>query len=249
MVFIAVTTIPIISFLRSWVLKSDDFGWRAALVLLFPLLLLASELIVEWRTTDLITDSSADRSRLNATTPQAIRSMASLTLAIGVISTVSQALLLRLDLPMMEAEDRTAHRPYAGNLSHNAYISSIGFANLDASIPTSAVVQANPQSLNPFRVNIDIMEIKHQTAIVVDRPWCGSELGGDPSGCPTIAVAIDALFNGADADQARTTCREFGIQYLVARIYDPAWQDKQSWVWKLNPVVANEEFRALDCRQ
>jgi len=64
-----------------------------------------------------------------------------------------------------------------------------------------------------------------------------------------MAARIDALFSGANAEQARATCREFGIHYLVARIYDPAWQDKQSWVWKLDPIVANEEFRALDCRE
>jgi hypothetical protein len=64
-----------------------------------------------------------------------------------------------------------------------------------------------------------------------------------------MAAAVDSLFNSASADQARATCREFGIQYLVARVYDPAWKDKTSWVWTLSPVVSDDEFRALDCRQ
>jgi hypothetical protein len=46
----------------------------------------------------------------------------------------------------------------------------------------------------------------------------------------------------------RTTCRTHHIDYLVTRIYDPAWQEKQSWVWTLNPAVADPESRALDCR-
>jgi hypothetical protein len=73
-------------------------------------------------------------------------------------------------------------------------------------------------------------------------------LGGDPTGCLAMASAIDALYNGADADQARATCRQYGIQYLVARSHDPAWNNRQSWVWTLTPVVSDDEFRALDCR-
>ena len=81
-----------------------------------------------------------------------------------------------------------------------------------------------------------------------DGGACGAEFGGDVSGCPIIAAAIDALYRGATADQARDTCHQFGIQYLIARIYDPAWKDKNSWVWTLKPVVSDEEFRALDCK-
>ncbi len=124
----------------------------------------------------------------------------------------------------------------------------MGFAKLDAAIPNGAVVQSNPQLVNPFRVHDDIMEIGHQTAITVTA-MVRFRTGGRRFGVFGHGYRIRCPFKGADAQQARATCREFGIQYLVARIYDPAWQDKESWVWKLNPVVANEEFRALDCRK
>ena len=48
--------------------------------------------------------------------------------------------------------------------------------------------------------------------------------------------------------QARSTCRQDGIQYLVAYIKDPAWKDPQSWVWTLPSVDARPEFRTIDCR-
>jgi hypothetical protein len=64
-----------------------------------------------------------------------------------------------------------------------------------------------------------------------------------------MAATIDPLFSGATAEQARTACRQYGIQYLVATMYDPVWMDKSGWVWTLRPVVSDEEFRALDCRQ
>jgi hypothetical protein len=147
LVVIAVAALLMISVLGSSVLKSNDFGWRASLLLQFPLLLMGSEVVTSWRLAD-------------------------------------------------------------GNL----------------------------------------LGIDHQTAIAGDQSYCGAELGGDPSGCPAMAAAIDALFQGTSADQARATCRQYGIQYLVTRVYDPAWKDANGWVWTLKPVVSDAEFRALDCR-
>ncbi len=96
---------------------------------------------------------------------------------------------------------------------------------------------------------VNLLGIDHQSAIMSDEGSCGSDLGGDPAGCPIMAKAVDALYNGSSAEQARATCRQFGIQYLVVRVYDPVWKNKSSWVWTLNPVVADTDFRALDCRQ
>ena len=59
-----------------------------------------------------------------------------------------------------------------------------------------------------------------------------------------MAASIDSLYKQATAVQARATCRQFGIQYLVANMYDQAWNDKQGWVWTLGPVVSDVEFRA-----
>jgi hypothetical protein len=64
-----------------------------------------------------------------------------------------------------------------------------------------------------------------------------------------MSADIDAVYKKATPQQARAVCRQYGIQYLVSNIYDPAWQDKQGWVWTLNPVASDPEFRALDCRQ
>jgi hypothetical protein len=63
-----------------------------------------------------------------------------------------------------------------------------------------------------------------------------------------MSAALGALFNGTTADEARNTCRQFGIQYLVVTRYQPAWNDRGGWVWALPPVVSDEDFRALDCR-
>ena len=62
-----------------------------------------------------------------------------------------------------------------------------------------------------------------------------------------MASAVDRVFRGSTADEAGLVCREFGIGYLVATAYDPAWQRKDGWVWQLPAVVAQPEFRAVRC--
>jgi hypothetical protein len=240
LVFIAVAILPVISFIRSGVLSSNDFGWRAALILQFPLLLLASDLLMDWK--------PEVRTGAAPTSPafQFLRSAATLTMIIGILSTASQALVIRFDLPILEAGFR-ARNSQAGIISHNAYISYLGYDKLARSIPDDSIVQFNPG--HPWAVwkSIDVTNVDHQLAIVSDQPWCGSELGGNPAGCPGMIATIDPLFRGGTAEQARAVCRQYGIQYLIAKVYDPAWSDINSWVWTLKPAVADPEFRALDC--
>ena len=63
-----------------------------------------------------------------------------------------------------------------------------------------------------------------------------------------MSSVLDTIYNNASAEQARTTCDKYGIQYLVVRVYDPAWRDRKSWVWTLKPVVSDDDFRSLDCK-
>jgi hypothetical protein len=248
LVLIVVATLGPASFVRSTVLGSNDFGWRSVLLLQFPLLLLASELLSGWRFADGKCGMQTDGARLPYNSPQWLRSIASIALVIGVVGTPCQALMLRFAFPLAAAAERSSDSHAFVDLSHNAYISSVGYAKLDASISHDAIVQFSPNHQNPFGVAADMFGIDHQAAIISDEPWRGSELGGDPAGCPAMASAIDALYTGASAEQARATCRQYSIQYLLVRIYDPAWKDRQSWVWTLTPVVPDQEFRVLDCR-
>jgi hypothetical protein len=251
LVFIAVATLILISLVRSGVLTINDFGLRAALLMQFPLLLLGSEVITagslkKQQSVENRNDgASIALTGLPLNIPRWLQWTATLALVFGVIGTTYQALQLRFVLLLDEA----VHDQQAAGLSHFAYISSVGYAHLDTSIPYDAVVQFDPVAHQmPFWNIMDLAGVNHQAAIIGDQKGCGSEFGGDPSGCKTMGADIDALYRTATAEQARTVCRQYGIQYLVARPYDPAWNDKSSWVWTLNPVVADQEFRALDCR-
>jgi len=253
LVVLIIATLPVMSFIRSGVLSVNDFGIHAAMFLQFPLLLLASELLMGWR----LQKENPSDPNLARSLPQPavgwLRSLAVLAIACGVIGTGYRVLVMRLLLPISEAQAKAARGRAAADLSHiaelshKAFFSYSGYEHLDAAIPTDAVVQFNAGDPWIFWKNVDLVNVNHQVAIAANALWCGSELGGDPSGCPAMSSAIGALFEGATADQARSTCRAYGIQYLVANIYDPAWQDKRSWVWNLSPVVADPEFRALSC--
>ena len=242
---IALATLPVITFVRSWVLNSNDFGWRAAAILQFPLLLLASGLVADWEEA---TKHRGTEAACQPAAPHWLRTICSLALALGMVGTVCQGLIIRYSLPFGEKNLRARHAtPDPGMFTHDPYISAIGYARLNALIPRDAVVQFNPY--HPYKIAevTDVMYVGHQSVITSDQPGCGSELGGDPSGCTPMAAILDRLYAASSAEQARAACHQLGIQYLVARIYDPAWYNKQSWVWTLPTVVADPEFRALDC--
>ncbi len=247
LVFIAAATLPVITFIRSGALDFNDFGFRGALLLQFSLLLLASDIVICWRFTERQGKPSTDSAAFPYVIPGWLRSIAALSLVIGVTSLLFQAFWSRFVTSFAEWRESGTYDPNTRSFSHNAYISSLGYAQLDATISPSAVVQFNPKTREPFWIAADQIGVNHQIAILSDQPWCGSELGGDPRGCPEMAAAIDATFDGETADQASATCRRYGIQYLIVRIYDPAWKDKNGWVWTLKPVVSDNEFRALDC--
>jgi hypothetical protein len=249
LVFIAVSMLLISSFIRSNVLDINDFGVRSALFLQFATLLMVSEILIKWKAGGSQVGDSHAATGLRHKSAPALRLMVRFAIVIGVITTIHQAIIFRFTIPIALAVThmRPGNDPVAANISHNAYISAVGYAQLDATIPRDAIVQPNPFSPNVFWSDVDDLNIDRQRAITSDQPWCGAELGGEPSGCKPMAAAIDSLFNGASGDQARTTCQAYKISNLVSRIYDPAWQDKHSWVWTLNPVVSNPEFRALDC--
>ena len=243
LVFIAIATVPVISFLRSAVLQTNDFGWRAAMILQFPLLLLASGWLMNLKSAD---TGSAQQD--HHASQRRIPVFASLALAVGVISTISQALLLRFDYPLLENAYRATKGWQPGTISHNAYISYLGYKLLDARIPKGAVVQFNPANGRSVWTSFDQVNVNHPIAIAYDQLWCGSELGGNPAGCAAMIAAIDPLYLDAPAEQAHTVCRKYGIQFLVAKVYDPVWRHGSSWVWNLASVVNEPEFRVLDCR-
>ncbi|HWT65799.1 MAG TPA: hypothetical protein VN151_06760, partial [Terracidiphilus sp.] len=73
LVFLALAALPAMTFLRSSVLTVNDFGWRAALLMQFPLLLLASEVLTGWRMEDAKRTDELEATALPRKTPRWLR--------------------------------------------------------------------------------------------------------------------------------------------------------------------------------
>jgi hypothetical protein len=230
---IAVTALVFISGIRSWVLATNDFGWRAALFVQFPLVLLASELFAK---------SGPEDPAQRRATPGWLRMTALTTLWAGLAGTACQALALRFYMPFAAGHD-AATRQWV----HEAWVARRGYAELQREVPADAVVQYNPRAVGLFGIQENLLDVDHPTAMFSDRFACGSLWGGDPAGCPAMSAALEALFAGATADQTRAACERYGIDVLIARSDDAAWKDRGGWVWTLPPVVNDAEFRALRC--
>jgi hypothetical protein len=249
LVFFSVVTIPITTFIRSSVITFNDFGVHSALFLQFPMLLLVSDMLMKWRAAQNVPNDRMPKCNgASKPTPGWIRSVVTFAILLGGVTSFYKALTYRFLMPIVEWSSRASKDPSATGLSHKAYISYIGYAHLDPLIPGNAVIQFNPKNPSVFWKVTDLANVNRQVAIVDAQPWCGSELGGDPSGCPGMIAAIPPLFRGASADDAVRTCRQYGIQYLVADVYDPVWKSPDGWVWRLPPIVRDPEFRVLDCR-
>jgi len=106
-------------------------------------------------------------------------------------------------------------------------------------MPTRAIVQSNligPKPL-PYIDLANMMYTQHAMASNVGVD-CGAVFGGDPAPCSGMQQAIHKLFAlpAPSAVEAVEQCRLFGIDYLVVTKFDPAWQDRQGWVWTLQAV-------------
>lgn len=243
LVFLALAAVPAMTFVRSSVLTVNDFGWRSALLAQFPLLLLASEALTLWKRGDMGETAGAWRG-----TPRWVRAGVGLALVIGLFGTVAQAVSLRFAVPLAEAVTNSPEGWAVHEIPHNTYVEASGYTALERAVQLDAVVQFNPWHPNSYWIAADMVGVDRQAAIGNDQPWCGSELGGDPSGCVAMAQAIDEVFRGSSAEKARAVCRLYGIDYLVVTAYDLAWKHGDSWVWALPPVVSQPEFRAVQCR-
>ena len=177
-----------------------------------------------------------------------LRHIAALAIVFGVSSTAYKAFIMRFTLPIVEANVPAALNWQFPELSHKAYIAHEGYAALDAAIPHDAVIQFNPASTNPWWTSPDYSRGTSPDCYGERPPWCGSELGGDPAGCPAIIAAVHSLYSDASARRpapfaASTACSISSHMSMTRHGRIP-----QSWVWTLPQVVAQPKFRALNCR-
>jgi hypothetical protein len=53
--------------------------------------------------------------------------------------------------------------------------------------------------------------------------------------------------SSAESAGLDSVCRVYGIKVMLVDDSDPVWKDRDSWVWKREPLLANDYVRAFRC--
>ena len=235
-VSLAVTTL-----LRSRTIWSNDLGLRAILPAQFVLLLWSVPVVYDRFT-------SRDRPRLASDTGLPMRSaMIVLLLTLGVAGTIYQVSMLRFYAVLADTgklADVPSWLPEPHKIGTTTYALRQAYDSLDATLPTSAVVQDNLAS--PLYVP-RLLYSTHQS--VAGVPGCGTVFGGSPFRCVPLQARLVRLFqNNEDGESADDTCDALSINVLISNAEDPVWRTtRDSWVWTRTPVYSNNLVRAFYC--
>jgi hypothetical protein len=156
--------------------------------------------------------------------------------------------MLRVYVPLHVA----ARMPGFAGLPESAFAARTAYAEAALMIPPTAIVQ--PNLIDPGNYFYVANMLYAQRAMASDAAVdCGAVFGGDPFECGPTQQAIRALFvrPSVTAEQARSTCRSLGIDFLAASSSDPAWTDRAGWVWTLPDAVPQTQqspsFRIVSC--
>jgi hypothetical protein len=245
-IYLAVCGLVMVTFVRSSVISNNDFGYRAALLLQFFLLLLGMRLVWSWW-------FGGEEALVQPT--RARRRLLAGLMALGVAGTVYQAVMLRAFLPIEEAHAGSGFQ----ELPSDAYQARAAFAELNRVAQRSAVVQFNavdPTSdphgdvVPPYQFYTRALLMDSGRQVLNAEPECAVEFGGDAGPCAAIRAATARLYGAGapTAAWAKEYCGRFGVGYLAVSHLDPAWGDTQGWVWGLPVVAAEPGFRIVRCR-
>jgi hypothetical protein len=228
---IAVTSVLICTFLRSSVITNNDLGWRGLLVAQFILLIWAAELWDE-----------------GFFTTHARTGLIAAFLLFGVAGTAYEITMVRFYTLISDdfAVPRDAWFPADHHLGERTYAMRALYQELQQKLPPQAVLQHNPN-----QVLGDVFHglyADRQTA--VETPGCGVVFGGDLSLCNAVMPSISNIFEkpeGLDWPRVEGLCRDLSINAMVVKDTDKVWADQHSWVWKEQPLAANQHARAFLC--
>jgi hypothetical protein len=233
------TSFLIGSFLRSTTMTSNDLGWRCFLQAQLVLLLWGAVVIDDWWC-----GRRVETRRRNLTA-----AFAGILLALGLIGTVYQVAMLRA-YPILADVGKVDSRSYYWldrdrRLGERTLALRSVYDSLGARLPPDAIVQYNP---NASEFISHQLYSGHNAAMGLQ--YCGVVFGGDVSGCEGRMKSVAPLFNTpsrSESDDLDRVCREYNIKIMLVDDRDPVWNDRQSWVWSRNPLIANEYVRAFAC--
>ncbi len=238
----AATSVLICTFLRSGVIGANDLGWRGFMVAQFILLLWAAEM---WDEGLLATSSPRCQTVIFGNDR---RGLLIALLVLGVAGSIYEVCMFRF-FPLIS--DHLVMRPWNflapdQRLGERTYALRQVYEGLKKKLPEHAIVQHNPKAV-PGDMFYGLYADRQAVA---ETSECGVVFGGDPALCPGVVSLLDDLFEKPGAvEPARVDaiCGELSIDALVAKDTDKVWADKNSWVWKKQPILENQRARAFLC--
>jgi hypothetical protein len=227
----------VITFVRSAVITNNDLAFRSAMIIQFILLLWAAEFFDSWF-------FLPHRDWLHQ--GRGMRFVVHSTLILGIVAAVYGLTILRTyayldDRGMISSPVDWLPAPHEVGTGIMEIRSA--YDQLGTVLPVRSIAQYNPMREDYLPL------LEYDSFQSVDAfPNCGTEFGGDTGRCPPVQDAIAGLFNQPGEANIDELCSRLSIDVLVARKTDPAWRDRNSWVWKNAPIVANSYIRAFRCR-
>jgi hypothetical protein len=215
-------SVVVCTFVRSN-LQNNDLGWRCFMYAQMVLLLWGIDFVVNgwltWRTN--------------------IGRLLLITLVLGVMGSAADLLMLRFSSVVADAF--TPRGQIAESVRN--YEERQAYRVIDARYPKTLFVQHNPlieldyyNSLFGLRP-VEVADENYAFLYGIDRAWANA-----------YVHRIAQPFLHDMPDGIRGFCAANGIVALDVRDTDPVWQDRNSWVWRLKPIFANDVTRVFDCR-
>jgi hypothetical protein len=166
------------------------------------------------------------------------------TVAIGLLTSIFELGLLRTYPVLADREI------VAGNMAIDPdddlglrdFSARQVYEKLNRILPASAVVQHNPSGdqdlMAGLYANRQFAIADMETAVTFT---------GDSAGPESVLAPLKQLFAG-DTNDPQAVCRQLGIDVLVVKDVDPAWQDPDSWVWQTKELARADRAIAVACR-
>jgi hypothetical protein len=101
-------------------------------------------------------------------------------------------------------------------------------------------VQANPSVTIEFYNGL----WGHRDTIAVGE-YYGTMYGVPIETYRPVHDAVAPLFVDASPQRVGEICRCYRIDAVIVADTDPVWQKRDSWVWQVKPLYANDQFRVL----
>ena len=217
--------------------RNNDLGFRAPMLAQFILLLWAADLLGALRQGTI---------RLPKTW---LRPALAILLVVGVVSNISNALIMRFVTPAADAGLISMPGMYGDDQELGARTKALREAYVWVRTHTSesAIIQHNPQPGVVRREGGFAFApalYGHRHAVAYDDDM-GTMYGVTHSVYDPVAEEVASVFEQPDAANAAAVASRWGIDAFVVDDRDPVWDDTTSWVWIQPADFSNERVRVF----